>query len=152
MNKIPDSRRYTHDYEGNAKGYADLDIANTFALAYREIERIVKDNGLSGQAIDVGCGGGRSTRFLKSLGLPCIGVDIEPVQVEQSLKKDPSGDYRIAEKGVIPIQSCSFDLSLSCIALLECPSITDLESAVAEIARVTKVGGHVIVVTNSEDA
>ncbi|MCB0330749.1 MAG: hypothetical protein KDD70_13840, partial [Bdellovibrionales bacterium] len=85
MTESTHQRKVSHDYADTAKGYADLGIEKTFYLAYREVERIIRDNSLSGLAVDVGCGGGRSTRFLQDLGFNCVGVDVESSQIEASL-------------------------------------------------------------------
>ena len=152
MSDFSKKRRITHDYEGTARGYAVLGIEGTFYIAYRELDRIIKDYSLKGVAIDVGCGGGRSTRFLKGLGFESIGVDIEPSQIEQSRDRDPSGDYRVAKDGKVPLDDQTADVTLSCIVLLESPSFHHLKESIAELARITKSGGKIIVVTNSEES
>ncbi len=81
-----------------------------------------------------------------------VGVDIEPSQVEQSLDQNPDGDYRVAKDGKVPVDDHTADLTLSCIVLLESPSFHQLKESVAELARITKPGGKVIVVTNTEES
>ncbi len=46
MSDFSDKRRVTHDYEGTARGYAALGIENTFFIAYRELDRIIKDHAI----------------------------------------------------------------------------------------------------------
>lgn len=46
-------------------------------------------------ALDFGCGSGRSTRFLRSLGFEAIGVDISPEMISKAHEIDPAGDYRL---------------------------------------------------------
>jgi SAM-dependent methyltransferase len=47
----------------------------------------------SNQVLDLGCGSGEHTRFLKSLGFAMTGVDASPSQVETARTADPEGVY-----------------------------------------------------------
>ncbi len=47
----------------------------------------------SRQVLDLGCGSGEHTRFLKSLGFEATGVDASPAQLEAARAADPEGRY-----------------------------------------------------------
>jgi len=47
----------------------------------------------SRQVLDLGCGSGEHTRFLKSLGCDVTGVDASPSQLEAARTADPGGRY-----------------------------------------------------------
>jgi SAM-dependent methyltransferase len=65
-------------------------------------------------ALDLGCGAGRSTRFLKQLGFNAIGIDISSRMIQLAKNADPNGEYRLAENGEFSaFESASFDLVLS---------------------------------------
>ena len=66
----------THDYTKHATEYSELGIDGTFYLGFRDVPKLIKKYVKGTQALDYGCGPGRSTRFLKSLGFDVIGVDI----------------------------------------------------------------------------
>lgn len=56
--------------------YSKLESPNTYYLAYRDLPVIIHKHITGSSAIDFGCGTGRSTRFLKNLGIETTGIDI----------------------------------------------------------------------------
>jgi glycine/sarcosine N-methyltransferase len=53
----------------------------------------VLESGPSRQVLDLGCGSGEHTRFLKAMGLEATGVDASPSQLEAAREADPEGRY-----------------------------------------------------------
>ena len=84
---------YEDAYRANA--YATLELANTYYLAYRDLPGIVAQHVGGTRAMDFGCGTGRSTRFLRELGLTVTGVDISEDMLRVARTVDPTGDYRL---------------------------------------------------------
>jgi SAM-dependent methyltransferase len=78
-----------------AESYATLGFANTYHLAFRDLPEIFSTHVKGTAALDFGCGSGRSTRFLRSLGFEAIGVDISPEMIAKAHEIDPAGDYRL---------------------------------------------------------
>ena len=62
----------THDYDKHASKYAELGIDDTNYLAFRDIPQLIQKHANGLAALDYGCGAGRSTRFLKNLGLDVV--------------------------------------------------------------------------------
>src|ERR1044071_1040587 len=73
----------THDYGKHASKYAELGIEDTNYLAFRDIPQLIQKHAKGMDALDYGCGAGRSTRFLKNLGLHVVGVDINQDRSEE---------------------------------------------------------------------
>jgi len=97
-----------------ANAYATLEFANTYYLAYRDLPEIVAQHVTGTRAIDFGCGTGRSTRFLRKLGLTVTGVDIAEDMLRIARATDPAGDYRLvpgANLDEFPVGSCDLVLS-----------------------------------------
>ena len=71
---------FTNCYEDEkrASAYATLEFRNTYYLAYRDLPQIIQAHVGGQEAIDFGCGTGRSTRFLRRLGFEATGIDIAP--------------------------------------------------------------------------
>lgn len=90
---------FTNCYGDNrrAEAYAQLEFANTYHLAYRDLPDIIHAHVSGRKAIDFGCGAGRSTRFVRQLGFDTIGIDIAPEMVAKAKELDPIGDYRIVK-------------------------------------------------------
>jgi trans-aconitate methyltransferase len=107
---------FTNCYDNpvRADAYAQLEFANTYYLAFRDLPALVREHVTGSRALDFGCGTGRSTRFVRQLGFDTIGIDIAPDMIAKARAVDPSGDYRLAQPGDFSgLPSGGFDLILS---------------------------------------
>jgi SAM-dependent methyltransferase len=91
------------------------------------------------RTLDVGCGEGRLTRHLKSLGHIIVGIDSSPSLVAAARALDPAMDIRLADAARLPLEDASVDLA---IAFLSLHDIDALSATVREIARVLDQGGR----------
>lgn len=82
-----------------AESYSKLEFPNTYYLAYRDLPEIISRHVTGNRAIDFGCGTGRSTRFLKRLGLSVTGIDISEDMLKKARHFDMSGDYQLVTNG-----------------------------------------------------
>jgi SAM-dependent methyltransferase len=78
-----------------ADAYSKLEFSNTYHLAFRDLPEIFRAHVKGITALDFGCGAGRSTRFLRSVGFEPVGVDISEEMVSRTRALDPKGDYRL---------------------------------------------------------
>jgi trans-aconitate methyltransferase len=95
------SREFLNCYEDTkrAEAYAKLEFAGTYYLAYRDLPAIFAEHVKGKDAIDFGCGTGRSTRFLRDHGFHATGIDISEDMIRKARQLDPEGDYRLIEDG-----------------------------------------------------
>ena len=144
----------THDYEKHAGDYADLGMEGTQYLAFRDIPMLIREHaaGPVESALDYGCGAGRSTRFLKRLGLDAVGVDISPEMLEQARSQDESGEYHQIPSGRLPFEDSTFDLVFASFVFLEMSRLDEIEGVLREMKRVLRDDGIVIFVTDSMEA
>lgn len=106
-----------------AEAYSKLDFPGTYYLAYRDIPGLVKKYITGSKALDFGCGAGRSTRFLRELGLNTIGIDISDEMLRIAKSVDPSGRYiRVDDGDISMIESEEFDLILSAFTFDNIPT------------------------------
>jgi SAM-dependent methyltransferase len=96
----------------------------------------------AGDALDAACGTGRFSVRLAERGHRVIGVDNSPEMLELARGKVPTGDFRIGDLHDLPLPDRSVDLVLCSLALAHVP---DLRPVVAEMARVTRAGGHIVI-------
>jgi SAM-dependent methyltransferase len=97
-----------------AGAYATLEFANTYYLAYRDLPAIVAEHVTGTRALDFGCGTGRSTKFLRKLGVDVTGVDVSEDMLRIARGTDPDGDYRLVPgDNFDQLDVGSFDLVLS---------------------------------------
>ncbi len=92
-------------------------------------------------ALDVGTGTGHFARFLADAGLRVTGVDTSEAMLAQARAHYPDVTFQRADAGDMPFAAESFDLVLS-VTMLEFAE--DPQQAVAEMVRVTKRGGRVV--------
>ncbi|HXZ03610.1 MAG TPA: class I SAM-dependent methyltransferase, partial [Ktedonobacteraceae bacterium] len=143
----------SHDYEKYAIEYTELGFeAGTYFLAFRVMPHLLQKYVNGKKALDYGCGSGRSTRFLKSLGFDTVGVDISHDMLEQAQLKDTSGDYHHIQSGQLLFDDLSFDLIFSSFVLLEVPSLDEIEKILAEMKRVLKQDGSIIIITSPTES
>ena len=93
-------------------------------------------------ALDVGCGEGRFCRVLRGMGIDAAGIDPTEALIARARKLDPTGDYRITQAEELPFADGVFDLVVSYVSLVDIPGY---EEAIAEMARVLKPGGTLLI-------
>lgn len=101
--------------------------------------------------LDVGCGVGHWTQLLAS-ALPAdaqvIGVDRDPIWIDKAtgraaaLGLSDRFHYRVSDAQTLPFADASFDLVTCQTVLIH---VADPRAVIAEMARVTRVGGLVLV-------
>lgn len=79
-----------------AESYSRLEYPGTYYLAFRDIKKIIENylplyDNLT--ALDFGCGAGRSTRHIKSLGFEIFGLDISQEMVNLAKQNDEDDKY-----------------------------------------------------------
>lgn len=133
-----------------AQAYAKLEFVNTYYLAYRDLPEIISAHVKGAEALDFGCGTGRSTRFLQKLGFTVVGVDIAADMIQRARAIDPSGDYRIVGEGDLsPFEDRSFDLVLSAFTFDNIPTMEKKIGMFNELQRVAKAEGRIISLVSS---
>lgn len=93
-------------------------------------------------ALDVGCGEGRFCRVLRQLDVEPVGIDPTEALITRAQERDPDGTYLRAVAEALPFRPQSFDLVVSYLTLID---ITDFEAAIAEMGRVLKPGGTLLI-------
>jgi ubiquinone/menaquinone biosynthesis C-methylase UbiE len=89
----------TYNSRERAESYSRLEFPNTYYLAYRDLPGIISSHVTGKNAIDFGCGTGRSTRFLKQLGFSVTGIDSSADMLKIARNMDKSGDYQLVSDG-----------------------------------------------------
>jgi len=92
--------------------------------------------------LDVGCGEGRFCRLAQGLGLTTTGLDPTRALIERARVCDPDGLYVEAGAEAMPFADDQFDVVVSYLSLIDIP---DYRAAIAEMARVLRPGGVLLV-------
>jgi ubiquinone/menaquinone biosynthesis C-methylase UbiE len=143
-NVYEDSRR--------AEAYAKLEFPGTYFLAYRDLPGLIKKYINGKNALDFGCGTGRSTRFLKQLGFSSIGVDISDDMLKQARLHDKDGNYyKVSDGDLSPFENDTFALVLSVFTFDNISTNEEKLINLAELKRVLKPDGIMINLVSSPD-
>lgn len=106
--------RNVYEDTERAEAYARLEFPGTYFLAYRDLPSLIARHVSGRRGVDFGCGAGRSTRFLRSLGFDVVGIDVSADMIRKAREIDPAGDYRLAEPGgPVGLPPGSWDLVLA---------------------------------------
>lgn len=141
-----------------ASKYAKLSLQGegTIYLSFRDLKEMIAKS-FPNQAInhlkiiDYGCGAGRSTRYLKSLGMAdVLGFDISEEMIQQAKISDPNGNYQLISSASIPVNDESFDLALMSFVTLAIDNKNEIIRIFKELDRVLKKGGILLCLTVSE--
>ncbi len=135
-----------------AASYATLEFPGTYYLAFRDLPALLAEHVTGRDAIDFGCGTGRSTRFLERLGFHTTGLDISAEMVALARSRDPGGDYVVIEDGdLAPCPRGRYDLVLCMFTFDNIPGVEHRVHLLAELrARLRPTGTLVLVDSTPE--
>jgi ubiquinone/menaquinone biosynthesis C-methylase UbiE len=95
-----------------------------------------------GRALDAACGTGRHTARLVELGHDVVGVDETEAMLSLALTRVPGADFRVGSLTALPLEDEEADLAVCSLALTH---LAELGPGVAELRRVMRPGGRVVV-------
>jgi len=138
---------FSNVYEDKARAdaYAKLEFPGTYYLAYRDLPAIIDDHVQGKQALDFGCGTGRSTRFLRKLGFVAVGVDIAENMLARAREYDPQGEYRLVPDGDLGgLAPATYDLVLSVFTFDNIPTMAKKVALFESLKRLLRRGGRIV--------
>lgn len=94
--------------------------------------------------LDAGCGSGIFTQPIAEQGTVITGIDISEPMLERASVRLPTHRFLAADMAALPFPDATFDKTVSVTAL---EFIEQGEEAMAELFRVTRSGGWVVVAT-----
>ena len=118
------------------------DFHNPLIAIEEPIIRKLVDPIPAGRALDAACGTGRYARYLSQLGHNVSAIDLSSEMIERARANAPGVEFKAASLEDIPFPEQMFDLVMCGLALTHLPEIS---RAIAEIARVLKVGGTAVI-------
>ena len=130
------------------------DVDEFFATGEAEIGHVISTTETLGwlgrreRVLDFGCGVGRLTRALGGRFESALGIDISAGMVDQARRLNerfPTCEFRVnATADLAQLDTASFDLVYSSIALQHIPTVPEIERYVSEFFRVVRDDGLVV--------
>ncbi|MES9517199.1 class I SAM-dependent methyltransferase [Rhodococcus erythropolis] len=99
---------------------------------------------LTGRVLDAGCGPGQWTDFLAQRGLAVSGIDLVPEFVERARDQYPDLSFEVGGFEALDVEADSLGGVLSWYSLIH-HHPQDIETPLAEFARVIRPGGGLLV-------
>ncbi len=135
-----------------AESYATIEFPGTYYLAYRDLPEIISKHAKRGKAIDLGCGAGRSTRFLQKCGFDTVGVDISEDMIKKAREIDPNGKYYLIANGDFSqFEKNHFDLVLSVFTFDNIPNIQNRIKLLSAVKNLLNEDGRIILLDSTPE-
>lgn len=123
----------------------------TGMLAFRDLQEILKKHVCGINALDFGCGVGRSSRTLKSLGYAVTAVDVSQDLIEKASSFDDEIQYiLIAENDLAQIESERYDLILVSFVIMELSSREKIISTLKLLKEHLSTHGKLVLIVASD--
>lgn len=103
------------------------------------------DERRSGVLVDVGCGEGQVARVAAEAGLDVLGVDPAMSQVLVARERGGGPRYEQGSATDLPVADGAADVVVACLVF---EHISELDAALAEVARVLRPGGRFLFLLN----
>lgn len=132
-----DNRSY---YDQFSKGYDRGRDVGYHKLIDDQAAELVRRVGEGKKVLEVGCGTGLVLQRIERFASEAKGIDLSPGMLEHA--KARGLDVREADCTQLPFDDESFDVACSFKVLAHVP---DFQAALAEMVRVVKPGGHIVV-------
>ncbi|MFE2421780.1 class I SAM-dependent DNA methyltransferase [Streptomyces hokutonensis] len=133
---------YAEMFAGELTGPRDGAVLADFA------ELVIRAGG--GQVADLGCGPGRVTGYLSSLGLPVFGVDLSEPMLAIARRENPDLCFRQGSMLELDIPDETLAGAVSWYSSIHTP-VDRLPSLFTEFHRVLAPGGHLLIAFQAGD-
>lgn len=131
--------------KNTAKEFTEMPVSQYIVC---EIEEILENKQIQ-KAIDVGCGGGRYSRYLKQKGIDVLAID-KYKEMAVSLKED-NINFIQANMDNIPVDDDKFELILSIGVIHNAITKKELIGTIKEFYRILRSGGYVVLSVFTND-
>lgn len=130
----------TAGYDAWAEHYDEP--GNAMLVQEQVLVREMLDGLPVGVALDAACGTGRHAAYLATLGHEVIGVDSSPGMLAKARVMLPDGVFHEADLHTLPLPDDHVGLVVCGLSLGHVP---DLAPVLAELVRVLRPGGHLVI-------
>jgi SAM-dependent methyltransferase len=130
-------------YGKMAKQYIEL-FGNNDYMHAEDLDLITRHLSIrSGTMLDVGCGPGSLTEFLRLLGINVTGVDIVPEFIVHARSAFPDGQYELGSLQELPVPTGSLVAMLAWYSLIHLLP-DEIDGVLVELRRAMEPGGTLV--------
>ncbi|MFD4481251.1 class I SAM-dependent DNA methyltransferase [Streptomyces sp. NPDC058471] len=97
----------------------------------------------AGPVAELGCGPGRTTAYLRDLGLDVFGIDLSPAMIELARQNHPDLRFELGSMDALDLADGKLNGIVSWYSLIHTPP-QDLPPYFTEFRRVIAPGGHIL--------
>lgn len=137
------STRIAYDTVADSYAEAARDALDTSPWDRAVLGTFAELVGTTGPVGDLGCGTGRLTGHLASLGLDVFGVDLSPGMLAVARRAHPELRFEVGSLTALELEDGSLAGALAWYSLIHTPP-EQLPAVVAELARVLAPGGRLL--------
>lgn len=144
-------------YDASAERYVRIVGAEVSAATEGPIDRSLLmafvelvAAGPGARVADVGCGPGRVAAYLAAQGLDAIGVDVSPAMLDEARRAHADIEFEEGRLDDLPIDTGSLAGAVCWYSIIYTPP-ERLDDAFAELKRVLKPGGHLLLAFQAGD-
>jgi len=142
-------------YDAVAEDYAEMFAGELTeprdgAVLAAFAELVNRGGGGGGQVADLGCGPGRTTAYLASLGLDVFGLDLSGAMLAIARRENPGLSFRQGSMLELDIPDGTLAGAVSWYSSIHTP-VDRLPSLFAEFHRVLAPGGHLLIAFQAGD-
>lgn len=138
-----------YDNKARARAYAALDFPGTYYLAFRDLPAIIRKHVRGTQALDFGCGTGRSTRYLRDLGFSVLGIDISEAMLAEARLRDSQGEYRLVDSDLPDLMERAYDVVLAAFTFDNIPTMDQKMDLFRALRRSLSPSGRLITIVSA---
>lgn len=120
-------------------------------LAFRDIGKILSEHITGVNALDFGCGAGRSSRILHEHGFNVIGADISSEMINKARSMSKDIKYFRIGKNYFKKIGTNFDLILVSFVLMELPNKQEIATLIKKLRNLLAEKGKMILIVASDD-
>jgi SAM-dependent methyltransferase len=154
MVERPDVLATRAAYDTVAADYADLlatgldakPLDRAMLAAFAEL--VLADGGAP--VVDLGCGPGRVTAHLRTLGVDAFGIDLSPAMVAEARRRHPALRFEEGSLAALDLADGAVGGIVAWYSIIHTPP-AHLPAVLAEFRRVLAPGGHVLLAFQAGD-
>ena len=135
-------RQQMREFYQTSEAYKGLLAAHDEAYLRHYVELVTRYAPPGSKILELGCGNGISARLINQAGYDVVGTDISHLFLQEARAwENPQLQYQVCDVLELPFETQSFDVICSNELIEHLP---DVETALAEMIRVARKGGRII--------